>query len=328
MSVGTGWGARPVEPLGPASPAAAGRAVPPPRVGVLAWWQRGLARLEGFGRAAGLVWLAGALVALAVALPLYPPLDEALSHSRYAAAAARGFDVDWFMDVQSAAGGAIAAMNTPLLAGALVMLLLSLVFAGGVLGRLRAAAAGEAEPPLQAAAFLAAGAAHFGRFFRLFLLAALAYGLVFWFVRIRLSERLEDVLAVQGANALVLMARMAFALAVLALLAWIHMAQDLARLAAVVQGRRGMVLEFLRGLFLAARHYPVLSGLYLWALSGWLVLSAVYLAAAGLGARAPAGWQTLALIALSQLYMLGRTWLGFGLTASLLSWYEANVARA
>lgn len=290
--------------------------------GIRALWRSGLERLSGFGRPIGLAWVAGAALALPASVPVYEAFDRELARSRYAPLAAQGFDLDWFMDFKSGAGATLAAMNTPLLLAAAVALLLSVFFAGGVLGQLR-----DPVRPVRISLFLHHGATHFGRFLRLFLMAGLTYAAVFWFVRIQLSERLEDAMRWFPSDTAVLVLRLVLTAVVLWLMAWIHMAQDLARLAAVVEGRRDMVAGFFRGFVNAARNFEVLAGLYVWALVGWAGLSGVYLIVAWLAGGVPGAWGSAVLLTLAQLYMLARTWVGFGLTASLLTWYEGEGSR-
>ena len=291
--------------------------------GIRALWRSGLERLRGFGRPIGLAWLTGAALALPASVPVYEAFDRALGRSRYAPLATQGFDLDWFMDFKSGAGATLASMNTPLLLAAAVAMLLSVFFAGGVLGLLR-----DPVRPVRISLFLHHGATHFGRFLRLFLMAGLAYAAVFWFVRIRLSERLEESLTWLPSDVAVLTLRLVLTAVVLWLMAWIHMAQDLARLAAVVHGRRDMVAGFFRGLVDAVRNFEVLAGLYLWALVGWAVLTVAYLVLAWLAGGVPGAWGSAVLLTLAQLYMLARTWVGFGLTASLLAWYEGEGSGA
>ena len=323
MSVGSGWGSAPVAP---ATPAVRVRDVPPPQRGAVELWLRGLGRLSGFGRPIGVAWLIHAALALTASLPMYEALDRALSHSRYAALAERGFDFDWFGDFQSSGGTAIAGLNTPLLLAAGLALLVTVFLAGGVFGQLhargRTPAPGE---PASAGAFLRDGARYYARFLRLFLMAAIPYGLAFWFVRIGLSARFDEYLDALPSAPMAFVGRIAFTLACLALFAWFHMAQDLARLAAVVEQRTGMAFEYTRGLVRAAKHYRLLARMYLWSLLGWLALTAVFLLLAQLVGGWPGKWGTVAFLTLTQAYVLARVWVGFSLSASLVEWYEGNV---
>jgi hypothetical protein len=284
-----------------------------------ALWRDGARRLAGFGRPLGIAWLANALLAALVGLPIYGALDRHLSRSRYATAAARGFDLDWFIDLKVAASGTFSSMDLGLMVAALIVVPLSVFLAGGVLGRLRAA-----ERPVSAAAFLADGAAHFGRFLRAFLWSTLLSGLVIWLVATQLVERALDASQFWPSDFAAIAIRLVVVIGVVWMLLWFHMAQDLARLAAVARGSRAMTVEFFRGLGVAFRHFEVLAGLYLWTLVGWGVVTAVYLVLSHFAWRAPGLTGTLVILLLTQLYMLSRIWIGMGLTAGLLTWYEGR----
>jgi hypothetical protein len=302
------------------------RDVPPPRRGAIELWLRGIGRMRGFGRPVGVAWLIHAALALTASLPMYEALDRALSHSRFAPAAERGFDFDWFGDFQAAGATAIAGLNTPLLLAAGLTLLLTVFLAGGVLGQLHARGRTPADgEPASAGAFLRDGARYYARFLRLFLMAAIPYALAFWFVRIGLSARLDESFDALPSSLAAFLARVAFTLVCLALFAWFHMAQDLARLAVVVEERTGMAFEYVRGLVRAIKHFGLLARMYLWALLGWLAVTAVFLLLAQLVGGWPGKWGTVAFLTLTQAYVLARVWIGFSLSASQVEWYEGNV---
>lgn len=282
-------------------------------------WIEGSRRLHGFDRPLAFAWFANAALALLVGLPIYAAFDEQLARSRYAAAAARGLDLDWFLEFKAATSDVFDRMNAPMLVAAALMLILSVFMAGGMLGRLRAG-----ERPARMSAFLADGASHFARFMRLFLWSVVLSALVFWFVGVQLSAWLEEALVFQQSDLVAVGARLVLWAAVLWLLAWIHMAQDLGRLAAVVRGSRAMTFEFARGLAVSFRRFEVLSRLYLWTLLGWLVVTAGYLFVSRMAWLVPGAWGALAIVLVAQAYMVARIWIGMGLTAALLTWYEGQ----
>jgi hypothetical protein len=218
-------------------------------------WIEGSRRLRGFGGPLLFAWFANAALALLVGLPVYAALDGEFARSRYAEAAARGFDLDWFFDFKAATADVFDRMNGPMLIAAALTLVLSVFMAGGLLGRLRGS-----ERPVRLAAFLADGASHFWRFARLFVWSALCSALVFW-LGVQVSVRLEEALFFQPSDFVAVGSRLVLWGAVIWLLAWIHMAQDLGRLSAVVRGSRAMTFEFARGLGVALRRFDVLAGL-------------------------------------------------------------------
>lgn len=294
-------------------------------------WRDGFGRLAGFGRILPLVWGVQLALALPAVAPVHQALDDALSNSRYRTVAARGFDLDWFMDFQSNRGDALAATQPALLLAAALTLVVTVFFAGGLLGRLRTVAVPAPEPGMLAlrpavrvADFLAEAARYFPRFLRLFLLTALGYALVFWLIRVQLSDRLEDAMAWWPSRTAVLWVRVVFSAVVLWLFAWLHTAQDLARIAVVSEERRSMVAELGRGIVSAARNLETLPALYLLGLAAVLVVALAQAALGAAAGRLPASWSWLAVLAVTQAALLARLWIGFGLTASLLGWYESS----
>jgi len=266
------------------------------------------------------VWLVNAGLAVIATLPIHTALDDALSHSRWADVAARRFDLDWFIDFQASAKDAFASSQTMILAAAVITLLLSIFFTSGVLGRLRS------DGGVTAATFLADGARYFVRFFLVFLLAGVLSGALVWLFVAKTPEALDVWLRFESSDVLVLVVQGLKLLALLLVLAWIHMAQDVARLTIVVRGGSPLV-EFLRGLVVAAQNFGTLLGLYLWTLIVGALMTALYLPASYVAHGLTGTSGTLALFVLMQLYMLVRLLLGFGLTGALYTWYERRFAE-
>jgi hypothetical protein len=290
----------------------------------LATWRRGLERLRGFKRPLLLAWGLNLALALPAALPVYDALDQALSRSRFRAIAERGLDLDWFMDFRAAP----AAVNPSLLVSAMLAILLAVFLAGGVLGRMRAVLLDAAPARVVSLAdFLADCARYFSRFFRIFLLTAVGYVLVFWLLRVQLSERLELWMTAWPSHAAALVARVALTALVLWLFAWLHMAQDLTRLAVVWHGRPGTARDLMRSLGQSWRRFEELAGLYLWALLAWVVIGVLHLLLVEVAGRVPGGASWMAVLLVAQLTILARTWIGFGLSSSLLLWYQEREAR-
>lgn len=71
---------------------------------------------------------------------------------------------------------------------------------------------------MRVADFLADGARYFPRFFRLFLVTALGYALVFWMIRVQFYDRIEEAMTWWPSPTAVLAVRVVFAMAVLWLL--------------------------------------------------------------------------------------------------------------
>ena len=327
MSLGSDWGSRPATgatgaPLRSSGLApdflAVARARRERSARVL--WNEGARRLRGFGKPLVIAWLANVVLALIASLPIYAALDDALSRSRWATLAARRFDLDWFLDFRAAAADTFAASTTSLIAFGAIAILLSVFLSGGLLGRLRAGT------DASAASFLADCARHFGRFLTLFIASSAFSGLVVWVLATKRPDAFDVWLFFQQSDFVAIVVVAALIAIGLWLLVWIHMAQDLGRLAVVVRGSRAPLLEFVRGLGIAFRHFGTLARLYLWTLLGGAVVTLVYLVLSRLMHGIPGRGGTIGLVLAAQLYMLVRIWLGFGLTAGLLTWYERRFA--
>jgi hypothetical protein len=316
------WGSRPIGGDSRARPTPTGQApdfLAQARVrrerGAPALWSAGARRLRGFGKPIAIAWLLNVGLALVAAVPIYGALDDSLSRSRWASFAARRFDLGWFLDFQTAAKPAFAASHSQIVAAAVITLLASIFLSGGVLGRLLAGS------NVSASTFLADCARYFGRFASVFVFASALAGVVLWIFVAKRPAAFDVWLRYQPSDLFALGAELVVLAVLVWLLAWIHMAQDIARLAIVVHGRSPLP-EFVRGLGIAFRNFDTLAGLYVWTLLLGAIVSLVYLplshGAHGLGGR----FGTIALLVLVQLYMWVRIWLGFGLTAALLTWYE------
>jgi hypothetical protein len=200
--------------------------------------------------------------------------------------------------------GALAPPRRGPLQGLAAFTLLGWLFLwGGILERL------ARDRPLGAAAFVAAGGAYFFRFLRLAVPIGLAYALVLG----RLPPWPSGTPSVTEA---------AFAAVGLGALALVRLASDLAQVRAVVEDRRSMIGALLAGLrFARRRPLRVLSLYGVHALSLAAVAGMWVAAAPGGPAPGAAG------LVLAHLYVFGRVWVRLALAASLVAFFQRELAR-
>ena len=251
------------------------------------------------------LWLVNFAIALPAALVVADSLSVAIGSSQVHEKLRSGFDMEWFEEFESSAGG-LAGTFSPTVTGAGafygnleawlsggvftlapellaiggIYVLVWALMLGGVLDRM----ARPADRP-SAGRFFRSGGRYFFRFVRLAAFSAPLYIGVYLFAR-RSFDWIENVTRdVPGEVMLVTFGVPVWALTVLLLLL-IHVSFNYAKIATVVEDRRSMLLSAVRGIGFTMRHPVKTLGLY----AGLLLISGIGLAAYAL--VAPGAGQT------------------------------------
>ena len=301
---------------------------------------------DGFGRVrrapwviVGL-WLSTLVVALPAALVLRGLLAGHLGDSLMADSAARGVNYDWWNEflvqasglgqtfVPAIVGFAAVLDNlsrladnrslAPALAGLVgTQIVLSMFLAGGVLERL------ARDRTLGPAAFFSACGVWFVRFLRLGVVAALVYWLLFARLHPWLFETLyplwtHDLEVERTAFAV----RVALYAAFTALVCWVNVLFDYAKVRAVVEDRRSMLGALAAGTRFVVRHPAKTLGLYAMNAAVYLLVVGVYYVAA------PGASAGILAFAIGQLYIVLRVMVRLQFAASQAALFQHKLAHA
>lgn len=284
------------------------------------------------------------LVALPLSLALRGMLEAHLGASLAAGAAAAGTNYDWWQEFSAQASGLgttfvpsiigfgavldnLGALldNAPLattVAGAVAAWMVVWSFlSGGVIDRL------ARDRRTRSSGFFAACGVHFWRFLRLGVVAWCVYATLFGYVHrwifVSGLERLtRDVTVERTAFLLRVGGYLVFGI----LLAAATAVFDYARIRIVVEDRRSALAALTAGARFAWRHAASVAALYLINMTAFLLLLALYAVAAP---GAPGGvFSTVAVVAIGELYILGRHYLKLVVYASETSLFQNALAHA
>jgi len=308
-----------------------------------AWRAMASGARRALGSPVMLVWLW--LVTLLVTLPagwiVGRALEQGIGTSLAHETLREGFDMTWYGEFDDEARG-MATTFTPTHAGAgaffdnleswvdgglfrqvstvavpvAIYALLWLLMLGGVIDRF---ADRETRPGIRR--FFASGGRLFFRLFRLALLSAVPYGVVYWLV-LRSTKWLERSTEDVTVESAVLFYTVLVALAAALLLTAIHACFGFAKVATVVDERRSMVFAALRGIAFVVTHPVKTIGLY----GGFLLLSASMLGVYALLAPgiAQQSWKSVAwATAWGQLFLLGKMYVRLSLLAGQVTLYQS-----
>ncbi len=305
--------------------------------------------LDGLRRAAAApmllvgLWAATLAAALPLGLLLFLGIAGDLGQSATSVAVAEGWDEMWWIEFRATAnavegtfgpwviGFAAALFNLSNLLDAqapgaatlpaIVWFLAWIFLAGGVIDRL------ARQRPIGSAAFFSACGGFVWRFARLGVIAAIAYGALFLWVRPWLfgdvyASLTRDV-TVERTWAL---SRFGLYLVFGGLLAAVDLIFDYTRVRAVVEDRRSMIGALLATLRFLRRHAAGVGGL--WLLNGVLlalIYTAYAIVAPGAGASGGAVWGAFVV---GQLYIAARVFARLAAYASQISYFQSRLAHA
>jgi hypothetical protein len=289
-------------------------------------------------------WLMTLLASLPLTIVMWTQIRQNLGSSLVAESAANSVNLDWmqqFADQTPGIGmtftpsiigfGAVlenlsafidrVPRPVPIAATAAFYIGAWLFLAGGIIDRY------ARMRPTRAAGFFAACGVFFFRFLRLGLVAALVYGVVFgplhdWLFD-DLYSRLTDQVTVERTAFAVRFGLYAVFAAVLALCSLVF---DYAKIRAVVEDRRSMLLSIAAAVRFLRQERSRALRLYLLDVALVVVLMALYAAVAPAGAGA--GWRTWIGFALGQLYVAGRVYAKLVFWASETALFQQTLAHA
>jgi hypothetical protein len=290
------------------------------------------------------VWATTLLVGLPLALTVREAMAGHLAASLEAEGALSGANYDWMQEfAQQASGAAVTfgprvvgfaavvdnlsafldGRSRPLailIAGA-VMLTLWTFLAGGLIDRY---ARGR---PTRTHGFFAVSGVFFGRFLRLAVVAAAAYGLVLGTLHSWLFEVAYPALTRDSETERVAFSMRVGLYAVFAfVLGAVNVVFDYAKVRAVIEDRRSMLSALVAAVRFIARNRGTVVTVYLLnAGLGVLVLAAYALVAPGVGAG---GWSTLIALVIGQLYIVARIWTKLVFWASEAALFQGRLAHS
>jgi hypothetical protein len=301
----------------------------------------------GFGRVVaspGLVvwlWLASVAAATPLAFSMARSIEDSIGGSLVHQSLRDGFDVGWYGEFDARAkgiektlspsqvgagaffdnleawlNGSLFEMLPGLLALGVVYALLWALFLGGILHRYS-----DRGGFFRLSEFFSHGGEFFFRFARLAVLSGVLYYFVYrfaGFLFVRIEDRTRDMSVEKDVLAYVV----AGSLLVAALLTFINMAFDYAKIATYKENRRSMIFAALKGFRLALGNFGRAALLYygLGAI-GLLLLGAYYVVAPGSGqASAPS---VVFAFLVGQAYLVAKLALRLTFYASQLALYES-----
>jgi len=284
------------------------------------------------------------VVTLPLGLALRAMIEEHLGSSLAAGTAAAGVDTDWWSEFSSQAQGVGASFTpaiigfgavmgnlstmldnnqqTPAVAAAgAVYVLLWVFLAGGILDRY------ARNRPVRAHAFFSACGVFFFRFLRLAVPALLVYWVLYAYVHAWLFGSVypwatRDLTVERQAFAVRVLLYLVFGL----LLVACHVVFDYAKIRAVVEDRRSMLVALVSAVRFIRRQPGRVAGLY--ALNGLaflLVVACYALVAPGAGGS---GWSLWAGLLITHLYLLARLFLKLLSYASQTALFQSTLAHA
>jgi hypothetical protein len=306
---------------------------------------------DGLGRVARApwiwagAWLATVLLSVPLAIVLRQMLAAHLGPSLAAEAAASGVNWDWWQEFRSQAAG-LGTTFTPsilgfaavlrnvsdladnerlptVIAGVLVAWLVVWSFlAGGILDRY------ARNRGVGSTGFFTACGTHFWRLLRLGALAWLLYNVLFsW-----LHPLLFDDGVYAWATRDLASERQAFAIRVAlyavfaALLAWLNVVVDYARVRIVVEDRRSALFAVSASVRFIRRHWGGVTALYVLNAAGFLAVVSLYaLLAPGAGR---AGWPAWMALLAGQVYIALRLGVKLGFYATQTAYFQRALAHA
>lgn len=304
---------------------------------------------HGLGRVARAYWLVLGLwlVTLAAAAPLAlvlrGELARHLGSSLAARAAADGVNFDWWNEFLAQASGlgqtfvpriigfaavlgdvsrlADGIALAPALAAVVAaFIVVSIFLAGGTLDRL------ARDRAIGASGFFAACGVFFFRFLRLGLIAGAVYWLLFtrlhaWLFESLLPSWTADVTAERT----VVVYRMLLYLVFGAIVAGVNLVIDYAKVRAVVEDRRSMVMALVASLRFVRRNAGAVSAVYALNLGLFLALLLAYFVAAP--GVAP-GWRMWLGVAIGQAFIVLRAVVRLQFAASQVALFQGRLAHA
>jgi len=294
---------------------------------MLQYLKRGLHRTIICREAVIWLYLTNLILVLVPTLLLFGEIEESLTNRVMAEEMSKGYDDIWFKEFSAEAKGlgstfdptvtGIGAILNSLdsqLSGQLFLTYLPIVafaclyalfwiFASG--GLLQAF---NRNAPPSFASFVSDSGAFFGRFFRITVLAAVGYALVFGMLKPGVEDLLAYLLREEIDERIVFACTLGKYLLVALSLAALSMLSDYTKISTVVESRHSILLAMLRSLRLCLAQFRRVAALYLMlTLVGLLLLLIYSIVAPGASQQSWPG--VILALALGQAYIISRVWL-------------------
>ena len=305
-------------------------------------WRDGVRRVVSAPSVLVGVWTITTLAALPLAYAMHGAIVASLGQSLTADAAARGMNYEWMQEFGGQTAG-LASTFRPTIVGYSALLdnlsafidnvrrpsaiaaasgvyvLIWVFLAGGVIDR-------YAGSPARSKGFVSAGATYFLRFFRLALVAAIAYGLLFgalhpWLFT-KVYPRLTRGIDAEPAAFLI---RLGLYVVFLLILSAVSLVFDYAKVRVVVEDRRSMIVALAASWRFIRRHPSGAVGVYLLNVLLFAALLGAYAFAAPPGGGM--GVMAWAAFAIGQAYIAGRLCVRLLFFASETALVEASGVR-
>ncbi len=280
------------------------------------------------------------LVALVLTFPLYSALKTSIGDSLMGERLTKGFDYRWYDDfqyrfrdsdfitylsptmagsgaffrnVESLAMGQFLRFSPSIIMLLIVYVLLNVLFAGGILGVFH-----SPEEKFTIKRFFSFGGTYFNRFFRLFIISGVLYGILYFLIGANLSRLVNRLGVTAFSERLPMVVGLIFAVVMFFLLFLVNMIFDYAKVRTVVGEGRSMLKETGKAIGFVFKNFGKTMGLYYFLDLLGIAFMVIYGVVEPLISQA-----TLFLVLLAfvwqQIYMLGRIWVRLTFFSSQLN---------
>jgi len=288
------------------------------------------------------------LVALVLTFPLYSALKTSIGDSLMGERLTKGFDYRWydefkykfrdsgfitlwsptivgsgtfFSNVESLGIGRFFQFGPTILILMTVYVLLNVLFAGGILGVFH-----SPEEKFTIKRFFSFGGTYFNRFFRLFIISWVFYGILYFIVVPNAYKIVNRLGETAFSERVPMVVGLIFAIVMFFLIFLVNMIFDYAKIRTVVGDGRSMLKETGRSIGFVFRNFGRTMGLYYFIGLLGIVFMVIY------GAVEPLILQTTPLLVLlafvwQQVYMLGRIWVRLTFFSSQLNLFLGLQAK-
>jgi len=280
------------------------------------------------------------LVALVLTFPLYSALKTSIGDSLMGDRLTKGFDYRWydefrykfrdsdfityisptlvgsgafFSNVDSLVTGRFFQFSPTILVLMAVYALLNILFAGGILGVFR-----SPEEKFTIKGFFSFGGTYFNRFFRLFIISGILYGILYFLFVPYISGIINLVGETAASERVAMVLGIIFAVVMFFLLFLVNMIFDYAKIRTVVGDGRSMIVQTGKAIGFVFKNFGRTMGLYYFIGVLGIVFMVIY------GVVEPQISQVTPLLVLlafvwQQVYMLARIWVRLTFFSSQLN---------
>lgn len=302
-------------------------------------WRDGIRRVASAPLVVVVVWCATTLVSVPLTVVVRADIARSFGASLASTAAARGMISEWMQDVGAGATGLTATLRPTIvgfaavldnlstyldrarppaaIAGAVAIYAVVWAFlTGGVIERY---AHGRAR---SVRGFLAACGRYFFRFLRLTIVTALVFAALVGVHRVLFDTVYPRVVNGLAAERTAFFVRVAFYLVFLLVLAAVNIVTDFAKVRAVVEDRRSMLVAIAASWRFVARHRASAVCVYLLDAAAFVLTLSAYLVAAP--AAGGAGVMVWAAFLIGQAYIAGRLCVRLLFVASEIALFQQD----